>query len=223
MNKYDIFEMFNINTEEQVGYAEFLINVVIVLILSVILELTYIKCAKSISNRRMFSSNFLLIAFTTMLIISVVKTSIALSLGLVGALSIVRFRSAIKEPEELAFLFLTISIGLGLGAGQRNITMIAFAAIMAIIWLRYFINRKPAAQNLYITVSMPSDGNNLNDVISTVKDIFGRTKVSRFDRSGEVMEATLLIDSNDPGKLNQCTESLEKRFSKIRISFVDVQ
>ena len=48
-----------------------------------------------------------------MLIITVVKTSLALSLGLVGALSIVRFRSAIKDPEELLYLFFSIAIGIG--------------------------------------------------------------------------------------------------------------
>ena len=58
----------------------------------------------------------------TVVVISIVKSSLALSLGLVGALSIVRFRSAIKEPEELAYLFLSIGIGLGLGAGQRVVT-----------------------------------------------------------------------------------------------------
>ena len=48
----------------------------------------------------------------------IVKNSIALSLGLVGALSIVRFRAAIKEPEELTYLFLVIATGLGTGSGQ---------------------------------------------------------------------------------------------------------
>ena len=52
-----------------------------------------------------------------------VKSSLALSLGLVGALSIVRFRAAIKEPEELIYLFLTIAAGLGTGAGQIKITI----------------------------------------------------------------------------------------------------
>jgi len=47
---------------------------------------------------------------TTMLVISIVKSSLALSLGLVGALSIVRFRSAIKEPEELVYIFLSMAI-----------------------------------------------------------------------------------------------------------------
>jgi hypothetical protein len=63
----------------------------------------------------------MMITMTTMLIITIVKASLALSLGLVGALSIVRFRAAIKEPEELAYLFLAIAIGLDFGAGQRVI------------------------------------------------------------------------------------------------------
>ncbi len=51
----------------------------------------------------------------TLLVISIVKSSLALSLGLVGALSIVRFRTAIKDPEELIYLFFSIAIGLGMG------------------------------------------------------------------------------------------------------------
>lgn len=56
------------------------------------------------------------------LVIFVVKSSLALSLGLVGALSIVRFRTPIKGPEELVYLFLSIAIGLGFGAGFTNLT-----------------------------------------------------------------------------------------------------
>ena len=58
-----------------------------------------------------------------MVMITIVKSSLALSLGLVGALSIVRFRTAIKEPEELSYAFLSIAIGLGLGADQRLTTL----------------------------------------------------------------------------------------------------
>ncbi len=74
-----------------------------------------------------------------MLIITIVKSSLALSLGLVGALSIVRFRSAIKEPEELAYLFLCIAIGLGLGASQTAITTLAFIVIMGVLMLKKYI------------------------------------------------------------------------------------
>ena len=66
----------------------------------------YVRYGTSLSNRSHFASNFVLITTTTTLIIMIVKSSLALSLGLVGALSIVRFRAAIKEPEELSFLFI---------------------------------------------------------------------------------------------------------------------
>src|SRR6056300_1582124 len=72
------------------------------------------------------------ICLTTLLVISVVKSSLALSLGLVGALSIVRFRTPIKEPEELAYLFVSIAVGLGLGANQRLATVASFLGIIAL-------------------------------------------------------------------------------------------
>ena len=70
----------------------------------------------------------------------VVKTSLALSLGLVGALSIVRFRTPIKEPEELIYLFLAIAIGLGFGAGYPIITILIVIVILVIIY--FFLSNK---------------------------------------------------------------------------------
>lgn len=78
----------------------------------------YTKYGSSLSNRNAFADTFWLLAATTTIVIMVVKFSLALSLGLVGALSIVRFRAAIKEPEELIYLFLVIGIGIACGAGQ---------------------------------------------------------------------------------------------------------
>jgi len=219
MNKYELFEKFNI-TENYINVAEFVINAVIIIILSYILEWTYSKCAKSISNKKMFAANFILIAFTTMLIISIVKSHLALSLGLVGALSIVRFRSAIKEPEELAYLFLTISIGLGLGAGQRDITIIAFMIMIAIIWLRYLVNKKATNQNLFLTINSKSPID-LKDILQIVNGVFGKSEVNRYNKTGESTEIALLVDSLDPVKLKDCTEQIEQKYKDINISFID--
>ena len=68
------------------------------------------------------------------LVINVIQSSIALSLGLVGALSIVRFRTPVKEAEELVFIFLAIAIGLGLGARYIMITSVAFTLATFIIF-----------------------------------------------------------------------------------------
>ena len=75
----------------------------------------YARYGHSLSNRAKFAQVLPLLTMITVLVISVVKSSLALSLGLVGALSIMRFRTAIKEPEELIYLFMALAIGLGLG------------------------------------------------------------------------------------------------------------
>ena len=96
------------------------------------------KFGKSINNKENFSDTFVLLAITTTVVITVVKFSLALSLGLVGALSIVRFRAAIKEPEELIYLFLIIGVGLASGSGQYYISFILTLTAFVVI---YFDNK----------------------------------------------------------------------------------
>ena len=85
-------------------------GILLCFILATAVQITYQLNADSLSNKKSFAKQFFLIATIVMIVISVVKSSIALSLGLVGALSIVRFRTAIKEPEELSYIFLAIGI-----------------------------------------------------------------------------------------------------------------
>ncbi len=221
-NRWNLFQKFLITQEQQISVTDFLINSAVIIILSVLLELTYIKCARTISNRRQFAGVFLLIAFTTMLIISIVKSSLALSLGLVGALSIVRFRAAIKEPEELGYLFFAIAIGLGLGANQTLIVVVAFAIAMLMIWARYFLkNRKPGHQNLYLNFQAEAGKADLKDVVATVEKIFGKHFLKRFDENGERIEVSFLIDSPKSEKLSDFRKEVEKFGESVRVSFVE--
>ena len=120
MNKTNSFEQFLTTQSAQIPLAAFVVDLLLAALLSWVLARMYTRFGTSLSNRRNFARNFVLLTTTTMLIITIVKSSLALSLGLVGALSIVRFRAAIKEPEELMYLFLSIGIGLGLGAGDAR-------------------------------------------------------------------------------------------------------
>ncbi|MCD6113532.1 MAG: DUF4956 domain-containing protein [Bacteroidales bacterium] len=222
MGKWSLFQKFLITESAQVSVSDFIINSVIIIILSLLLERTYTKCAKSLSNRKTFSANFLLIAFTTMLIISIVKSSLALSLGLVGALSIVRFRAAIKEPEELAYLFFAISIGLGLGANQRVIVVVAFFVMLIIVWARYFISHKNESQNLYFTVSGNSSKSiQLNDIIKIVKENFKTSELKRFDEGDNIIEASFLVEIDKTEKIQKCKEELQKLHDNIKVTFID--
>ncbi len=95
----------------------------------------YTHYGRSLNNRSNFSDIFVLLAVVTSVVIIIVKYSLALSLGLVGALSIVRFRAAIKEPEELVYLFLIIALGLAFGANQylAGFSLTFFAMIVIIL------------------------------------------------------------------------------------------
>jgi len=87
-------------------------------LLALYIRFLYRQCNASVSDADSVARIFPLLTMVTIGVIAVVKSSLALSLGLVGALSIVRFRAAIKDPEELVYLFLCIGVGLALGAEQ---------------------------------------------------------------------------------------------------------
>jgi len=116
-----------------ISLYNFGIGIFLSIFLGFLVQQFYIKFSTTLSNRREFSKIFLILAATTTIIITIVKSSLALSLGLVGALSIVRFRAAIKEPEELVYLFLIITIGIGCGAGQFIITTLGIIIILLFI------------------------------------------------------------------------------------------
>ena len=107
--------------------------------------------------------------------ITVVKFSLALSLGLVGALSIVRFRAAIKEPEELVYLFFIIGIGLANGANQILIAFSATFLLILILFLRMIYNNKIKNKNIseistnILQIQIENNAVEINGLIENLK------------------------------------------------------
>jgi uncharacterized membrane protein YhiD involved in acid resistance len=161
------------------------------------------------------------LAVTTTLVISIVKSSLALSLGLVGALSIVRFRAAIKEPEELAYLFLAISIGLGLGAGQTTITGVAFLAILAIVALQYCLRPGVTAPSLYLTVSGPRTAQLTASRILEVLSQGGLTAgLHRLDEGPATLEASYQLAPAAAEQLEEASRRLRDLNPDVQVSYV---
>ena len=163
---------FVLNENLDLDFSNFLKNLIVAFILSALIQLVYNKFSKSLNNKHYFSKNFIVLGITTCIIITIVKSSLALSLGLVGALSIVRFRAAIKEPEELVYLFLVISAGLGTGAGQIKITItgILFILIVISIYNKFYDNSKNLKNQETIILNLISMQKNL---------IFQRLKIQQ--------------------------------------------
>jgi len=222
MGKYQSFQQFLTTQSVQVELWGFLLNLVLAAVLAFVLGRLYVKYGHSLSNRRLFARNFVLLTLTTTLIIAIVKSSLALSLGLVGALSIVRFRSAIKEPEELAYLFLCIAIGLGFGADQRLITLAAFAVICGIIALKNYSARNEDGRNLHLTVTSGNPHKaELPDIVATLKRHCSVVELKRFDESKDIVEASFLVEFDDFEHLNAVKSDLQNLNDSIKITFLD--
>ena len=200
----------------------FLVNLLLGALLALILGRAYVRFGTSLANRRAFASNFVLITMTTLLIITVVKSSLALSLGLVGALSIVRFRTPVKEPEELAYLFLTISLGLGLGADQRLLTVVAFVVILVVIWLRHLLTRPAEGRDLCLTVQSRSGGRvRLQDIVGALKPSCRTIELRRCDETADGIDASFLVEFDDLARFEAGRAALRQLDPAIAVSFLD--
>jgi len=199
------------------------LNLVIGLILSLMVAWYYERWGQSLSNRLKFAQLLPVLTLTTALVISIVKSSLALSLGLVGALSIVRFRTAIKEPEELLFLFIAIAIGLGVGADQRWPTVLGVLLILGYMGARLVVSRKPALNNLYLNLSVREENgqdalfNRVNAQLLEHVDVLDFRRLDSYDGT---LQLTYLVSCHDPQTLNDLLDDLKQHLPVSEISFI---
>jgi len=198
----------------------FFLNLLLAGFLAYLLGKIYIRYGMALSNRKVFSKNFVLLSLTTTLVITIVQSSLALSLGLIGALSIVRFRAAIKEPEELTYLFFAIAIGLGLGANQRLKTIIAFTIVSILIWLISRVSQKVSDQQGYLTVtSKKPDQWGIPQITEILEENCEGFHLRRFDKTETIMESLFLVSIQKTEALEELDRHLRKKDSTIQIIF----
>ena len=202
--------------------VDFLINIFMTIILSYIIGMIYTKYGNSLSNRKKLMQTFVLISVTVMLVISIVKSSLALSLGLVGALSIVRFRTAIKEPEELVYFFVAIAIGLGMGANQRLVTLTgAIVIILYIVLQNMNAVKNVVQQNLIVTISNTSDKElDENKILELLNNHSRKIDLRRLDALNNSTELSLNIEFNNFESIIKAKNDL-KDIGDIQFSFIE--
>lgn len=222
MNNLKAFLVDNLSGFSPKAIPGFIFSFIVCAVLAFILGKFYTRYGNSLSNRKAFAKNFIVLAITTMFIISVVKSSLALSLGLVGALSIVRFRAAIKEPEELTYLFLTIAIGLGCGANLTLLTVIAFIGFIFVIWFVNRYQKSVETQNLYLTISSnQAQALDLKVVVALLKKYCSSLKLKRTDENSSSSEVSFFIEFDDFNKLEEAKAEIKKLNPAFSISFMD--
>ncbi|MBO5105192.1 MAG: DUF4956 domain-containing protein [Ruminococcus sp.] len=149
MSFNDIFKSSFLENVSSFSVLDTLLGLVTALVISLFIFLIYKKTLTGVMYSSGFALTFIGMSLVTTLVIMAVTSNVVLSLGMVGALSIVRFRTAIKEPVEIVFLFWSLAVGIVIGAGMIPLAIIG-SVIIGIIML-IFANRK-IHNNPYILV-----------------------------------------------------------------------
>jgi uncharacterized membrane protein YhiD involved in acid resistance len=215
--------MTDLTAPAPLSLGALVLNLSIGLVLTLLVAWYYEHYGQSLSNRSKFARLLPILTLTTAIVISIVKSSLALSLGLVGALSIVRFRTAIKDPEELIFLFIAIAIGLGVGADQRWPTVVGTLVILGYMALRILTTHKPQANNLYLNILVGESEEHeslFSRVNAQLLEHVDVVDFRRLDSRDGDLQLTYFIHCRTPQTLNNLIDALKRNFPIHEISFI---
>ena len=215
----DYIKNFFLNSNVEVNITNYIYAIIVAAILAFIVKKCYVYSSQSLSNKNYFSELFIPLAIITCLVITVIKFSLALSLGLVGALSIVRFRAAIKEPEELIYLFFIIGIGLATGANQFLVAIISTLFICFILVVlsklrREKLNNKDNISSNVVQIEIKNNKIKLYKIILDLKKYCSHVDLKSTNISYKNELYIFWIELKNSTSLNHLISSMKSISSK---------
>lgn len=194
----DIFKSNFLSNVTAVSMFDMVVALVLAFGMGVFIYLIYKKTYAGVMYSSSFGVTLVALTMITTLVILAVTSNVVLSLGMVGALSIVRFRTAIKEPLDIAFLFWAIAVGIVLAAGM--IPLAVFGSVLIGLIILFFANRKENT-NPYIVVLDCINHESEQRAMTFLKERTGKCSVkSKTARKGSVelnLEIRLKDDNTD--------------------------
>lgn len=194
-------------TGADMSSAQIIFALVMTCVLAVYVFYVYKLLTRKTFYSKSFATSLVALAIITSAVIITIQSSIVVSLGMVGALSIVRFRTAIKEPMDLVFLFWSISIGIICGAGLAKIAIIASIILTIILFV---LDMAPVAKAPMILVvnAQLSDGKS-DEILSLVKKYSKYSKVKSRNITGGQLDMVVEVKVSEDEKLVEEASKIE--------------
>ena len=180
-------------TPRDMSWEDILLNIVLAAVLGFFIFLSYAISHRGTIYSRKFNASLVILAVLTGTVMTVIGNNIALSLGMVGALSIVRFRTAVKDPLDLLYLFWSITTGITAGAGMYALGLVRAVVMIGMI---YLFSHWQAKGRVYIAVihyAGTEAGDNIVRALGRIKFVV-KSKTMR----GENTEMAVEVFCNDP-------------------------
>tara|TARA_B100001989_G_scaffold252830_1_gene236453 strand:+ start:163 stop:891 length:729 start_codon:yes stop_codon:yes gene_type:complete len=199
-----------LKTSVNLTFSEGITILITSLIFGIYLRFLYFKLAITYSSKTSFGNTLLIVTISVASLVAVVKASLALSLGLVGALSVIRFRTAVKEPYNLSYILLAICIAISIGASQYLFSLlIAIVGTMA-VGLAYRSEKSKSSRStknaddidtVYITLPFNSSLDELKEIL--IKNTLYFSILSMDQVDGKSINVVLKVKLNDFDSLSQ--------------------
>ena len=201
----DIFKSNFLDNVTSVSLFDMFLSIVLAFGLGMFIFLVYKKTYSGVMYSASFGTTLVALTMITTVVILAVTSNVVLSLGMVGALSIVRFRTAIKEPLDIAFLFWSIAVGIVLAAGM--IPLAVFGSVIIGIILLVFVNRK-SHKNPYIVVIRCADRKSEKAAVDFLEENTRRMVVkSKSVQKGAIeVNAEIRLRNDDTDFINDLAE-----------------
>ena len=201
----DIFKSSFLEKATNFAVMDFIIAMALAFALGLFIFWVYKKTYNGVMYSASFGVSLMAMSMITTLVILAVTSNVVLSLGMVGALSIVRFRTAIKEPLDIAFLFWSIAAGIVLGAGLIPLAVFGSLFVGLILWV--FVNRKTSDQP-YIMIVNCADKESEKLVLEKLKESVKKQVLKSKTVSGSGIEMTLEVrlKGDDSDFVNEISE-----------------
>lgn len=194
MNFRDIFKSSFLENVTEFSAVDTLIGLAFALVLGLFIFFIYKKTFKGVMYSSGFAMSLIGLSLVTTLVIMAVTSNVVLSLGMVGALSIVRFRAAIKEPMEIVFLFWALAVGIVIGAGMIPLAVIGSVIIGAILII---FSHKKFTKSPYILIVNCSDDKSEEEALKLLSQKAGRYSIKSKTVNSEGIELTAEIKIKD--------------------------
>lgn len=188
-----------------ISVQSILLSLITAFMISVFIIWIYKKTYTGVVYSKSFSLSILMLALVTTLIIQTISSNIALSLGMVGALSIVRFRTAVKEPVDTGFMFWAITAGIMAGANLYLASIIGSLMLGVLYYICYMMGLKMNSKYLVIVKYDDNAEDDIKNILSKLK----KYKLKSKSKSKNNVEMTFEVELNDG------TQKLVDKISKI--------
>ncbi len=201
----DIFKSSFLQTVTEFSPVDALIAMAFALIIGLFISLIYKKTFSGVMYSNGFAMTLVGMGLVTTLVIMAVTSNVVLSLGMVGALSIVRFRTAIKEPMEIVFLFWSLASGIVIGAGMIPLAVVGSIIIGIILLL--FANKKFSNMPYILIMSCENEEaeNKARELVKSAAEKF-IVKSKTVDNSGIELTAEIRVKNDETSFVNRVSE-----------------